>query len=80
MSSQEHMAIGPMVQYLIKGMAGSPGLSRGIILKQISDEYGVDAEERLRRTEGNAPPGVTFMERIQKSIATMGPWLMNSMK
>ncbi|KAH7920347.1 hypothetical protein BV22DRAFT_1133144 [Leucogyrophana mollusca] len=80
MSSQEHMAIGPMVQYLIKGMAGSPGLSREIILKQISDEYGVDAEERLKRTEGNAPPGVTFMERIQKSVATMGPRLMNSMK
>ncbi|KAH7928127.1 hypothetical protein BV22DRAFT_1005538 [Leucogyrophana mollusca] len=77
MSNRDQQGVAPIAQYLVKAMAGSPGLSKDTILKQMSEEYGGDISAKLKRLEEKGPPGVTFLERMSKGMTAMGPKLMN---
>jgi hypothetical protein len=78
MFGAEPSGVEAMAEYLIKTMAGRPGLSRARILAQFEREYGGDMTAKVAAFEAKAvengyEPGRTFLETMSASMGTMLP-------
>ncbi|EGO05431.1 hypothetical protein SERLA73DRAFT_174578 [Serpula lacrymans var. lacrymans S7.3] len=80
-SSANKQGVEAMAEYMIKAMGRMPGLSREIILKQLSAEYGDDTEAKLMEFERKSienGTGLTFLEDMSRNMVSMAPILFKS--
>ncbi|KIJ60381.1 hypothetical protein HYDPIDRAFT_32346 [Hydnomerulius pinastri MD-312] len=73
MTTPEKRGFEALREYLIKLMANSPGLSRDLILKQLTAEYGADAPERVTVVERKSAGGRTYIQACAENIARAAP-------
>ncbi|GBE77588.1 hypothetical protein SCP_0104680 [Sparassis crispa] len=68
----------PTAEYMVKHMSGEPGFSRTHIVRQLSEEFGDDTEEKLEAFERRSAMSgteLTFIESMSRGLNAVGPRL-----
>ncbi|KAL6304837.1 hypothetical protein BKA93DRAFT_817295 [Sparassis latifolia] len=68
----------PTAEYMVKHMSGEPGFSRTHIVRQLSEEFGDNTEEKLEAFERRSAMSgteLTFIESMSRGLNAVGPRL-----